>query len=144
MTVTLPPTVARPAPRLRAPLGVAAVGVGVLGYLAVVDPNQPGHYPACPFRALTGLDCPGCGSLRALHSMAHGDVAGALDQNILTVLAVPLLVGLWVGWLRRSRQGLPRQRLAPASLLYGLAGLVVAFAVVRNLPGVPFLGSGIG
>jgi hypothetical protein len=30
--------------------GVAAVA----GYVAAIDPNRPGHYPTCPFLALTG------------------------------------------------------------------------------------------
>ena len=35
--------------RLAGPVAVVvAVGIG-LATLAVVDPNQPGHYPACPF-----------------------------------------------------------------------------------------------
>ena len=35
------------------------------GVVAVLDPNEPGHYPTCPFLRLTGLGVPGCGSLAA-------------------------------------------------------------------------------
>ena len=49
-------------------------GVAVaLATLATVDPNQPGHYPTCPFLATTGFYCPGCGALRAVHDLLHGE-----------------------------------------------------------------------
>jgi hypothetical protein len=152
---TLDPTSAAPsgddgrrvrlARALRGPGAVAGAALGGLAYLAVVDPNQPGHLPLCPFKALTGLDCPGCGSMRALHDLTHGDVLGALDHNVLVVLALPFLAWRWWAWTARARSGRPGpQRLAPAWVLWSLVGVLVVFWVVRNLPGIPFLGSGVG
>ncbi|WP_352301936.1 DUF2752 domain-containing protein [Kineosporia sp. NBRC 101731] len=83
------------------PLVVAAVTGAATGYLAVVDPNRPGHYPGCPFRALLGVYCPGCGGLRAVHDLAHGDVPAALSSNLLVTLVAPVAVVLWVRWFRR-------------------------------------------
>jgi hypothetical protein len=105
-----------------------------LSVVAVVDPNEPGHYPTCPFFALTGHWCPGCGSLRALHALAHGDVLGAAARNVLLLAALPLLGWLWLRWVQRSWSGAPRP--APAHPAFLWAGLVVAvaFAVLRNLP----------
>jgi hypothetical protein len=138
------PTLASGPRRWHGP-AVVAVGAALAGGLLFsLDPNQPGHYPLCPFRALTGLDCPGCGSLRALHSLVHGDVVGALDHNALTVLAVPLLVMAWVRWARREWRGGTRSTVLDGRVLLGVAALFLVFAVVRNLPGVPFLGSGVG
>ena len=124
---------------LRLPLLAAASAAAVLTTVGVVDPNQPGHYPTCPFLAVTGYWCPGCGSLRALHALAHGDVVTALARNPLTVVATAgLLVG-YVVWVRRLWQGRPRSWVAPAWLLYGLLALVLVFWVVRNLPGMTWL-----
>lgn len=142
-----PPRVATGSPvsRLSGPLAAATVGLSGVLLLAVVDPGQPGHYPACPFRALTGLDCPGCGSLRAVHALAHGDVVAAADSNLLAVLLLPVVLVGWAGWARRSALGRPRgPRVTPARVVYGLLALVVVFWVVRNLPGVGFLPSGPG
>ena len=75
--------------RLVGPLAVGAAAVGVVGLLAVVDPSEPGHYPLCPFRAMTGLDCPGCGTLRGIHELATGHPVAALDRNALAILLVP-------------------------------------------------------
>lgn len=133
--------------RLLAPLATLAGTSLAVGYLAAVDPNTPGHYPMCPLKALTGYDCPGCGLLRATHDLAHGNVAGALDHNVLVVVLAPLAVVLWVRWVMRAWRGVTPQvtmaqfRRRNAILLAGLVAVLV-FGVVRNF--VPYLGSGIG
>lgn len=116
------------------PAGVAAIAVASVGLVAAVDPNEPGHYPTCPFLAVTGLFCPGCGSLRAVHALAHGEVGAAAGLNILTVLAILPLVGVWAAWLRRSWRGTQRSSIAPAAALWALLLLVFAFVVLRNIP----------
>jgi Zn-dependent protease len=119
---------------LLSPAGVAVAAVAAVSVVAVVDPNESGHYPTCPFFALTGHFCPGCGSLRAVHALAHGDVAGAIGLNALLVASLPLLGWLWLRWVRRSWTGAPRPALAPPVFLWGGLVLVLAFAVLRNLP----------
>src|SRR5690349_10871222 len=109
-------TGSRRAGAVRGPLLVALGAGGVLAVVGLVDPNQPGHYPTCPFLAVTGYWCPGCGSLRALHALAHGDVATAVARNPLTVLATAGLLLGYVVWVRRLRQGRPRSWVAPAWL----------------------------
>ena len=53
-------------------------------------------YPPCPSKLLLGVDCPGCGGLRGTHDLLHGDVAGALDHNLLLI---PFLAMLgYFGW----------------------------------------------
>lgn len=117
------------------PLGVAAVALMSAGVVAAVDPNVAGHYPTCPFLAVTGLYCPGCGALRAIHALAHGDVLTALARNPLTVVAVGYLVVTWVFWLQRSATGRPLRWLAPPWVLYGVLASITLFWVLRNVPG---------
>lgn len=119
---------------MRGPLGVASAAAAVTAYVGVIDPNQAGHYPTCPFLALTGLYCPGCGSLRAVHALTHGDLTTALGLNVLTVLAALALGVIWVRFARRQWQGVLRTTAAPAWSLLAVAVVVVAFGVVRNLP----------
>lgn len=130
-----PPPASGPAERRWAPLAVAAGAATAVAFVAAVDPERPGHYPTCPFLSLTGLYCPGCGSLRAVHALAHGDLSTAVSRNVLTVAAIPLLLGLWVGWLRRTWTRYPGRGLAHPALLWALLAVIVAFWVVRNLPG---------
>ncbi len=143
------PTVdSRPrARRLIAPLAAAAGVIAATGYIRFVDPNQPGHYPMCPTLALLGVDCPGCGGLRATHALANGDIAVAMDHNALFVALVPLLIGLWAVWVYRAWTGvtpartLARDRVSRAAPIVILV-IAMTFAVVRNF--VPYLGSGAG
>jgi hypothetical protein len=108
--------------------------------LARVDPNESGHYPTCPFLAVTGLYCPGCGTLRAVHDALHGDVAGALARNPLAVVAAPFLVLAWVCWgLRLLGYAAPHPSRLPAAWIWTLLGGVVVYGVLRNLPGFDFL-----
>ncbi len=53
------------------------------------NPATVHFYPSCVFHALTGLQCPGCGTTRALHHLLHGDVAGAFRLNAMLFVAVP-------------------------------------------------------
>lgn len=57
-----------------------------------LDPNRPGQLPSCVFTAATGIICPGCGTTRALHALAHGQILAALTLNPLIILTLPLLI----------------------------------------------------
>ena len=125
--------------RVLAPLGVAAAAAAVVTTVGLLDPNVAGHYPTCPWLALTGTYCPGCGSLRAIHALAHGDPATALARNPLAVLAIGWLVVWFLVWARRTVTGRVRTRMAPAWVLYGILGVVLAYWVARNVPGWTWL-----
>jgi hypothetical protein len=121
------------------PLGAAAVAMVGAAYVANVDPNVTGHYPNCPFLAITGWYCPGCGALRAVHALGHGDLLTALARNPFAVVAFGYIAVTWVLWLRRTVTGRPRRWLAPPWVLYGVLGAILAFWVLRNLPGWTWL-----
>lgn len=132
--------VADAAPR-RALAAATLVALGALGaFLAGHDPATPGTYPPCPVRAATGLLCPGCGTLRALHALLHGDVAAAWAANPLTVLATPLMLWAVVTLARYAATGrwaslrvptpLPPRLRAPALLV-----ALLAWMVARNVVG---------
>ncbi|MEU8171938.1 DUF2752 domain-containing protein [Microbispora hainanensis] len=125
---------------LCAPSGAAAVLAAAVTCLAVVDPHEPGHYPVCPLYYLTGLYCPGCGALRAVHDLAHADIAGAARMNLLFVFCVPVVITLWARWALRSWQGRPmRPDSARPAYLWGLLAVAAVFGVVRNTPFGQFL-----
>jgi hypothetical protein len=119
----------------RAPYAVLAAAAGAVAYVGAVDPNRPGHYPPCPFLAVTGYYCPGCGTLRMVHALAHGHVAEAFGRNPLTFALLPVVAYLWVRWALAAHQGRPLQAkiLRPAAAIV-LSVVIVVFWVVRNLP----------
>jgi hypothetical protein len=58
--------------RLYGALGTGAVLVGSLAYVGLGDPHSRDFvFPVCPFKALTGWNCPGCGGLRMTHDVLH-------------------------------------------------------------------------
>lgn len=115
-------------------LGGGAVTVGALAYVGIGDPHSPSFvFPSCPFNALTGWLCPACGGLRMTHDLLHGDLAAAFVDNAFVLLALPLLLG-WL--LIRRLQGRPAFT-APAYVVMITA--VLAWTVVRNLPGFPLV-----
>jgi Protein of unknown function (DUF2752) len=121
------------------PLGVAALALVGTGFVASVDPNVAGHYPTCPFLAVTGWYCPGCGALRAVHALAHGDILTALARNPFAVVAFAYLGVVWVLWLERTLTGRPSRWSTPPWMLYTMVGSILAFWVLRNVPGWTWL-----
>ncbi|MFJ2770247.1 DUF2752 domain-containing protein [Streptomyces sp. NPDC087300] len=120
--------------RLLVPAGVLASVVGAFAYVGAVDPNEPGHYPACPLLRLTGIYCPGCGGLRSAHAFIHGDFGAALGANAMAVAGYVLFAVVWTLWAVRAARGKPlRIELGPVPL-WSLGVLVTVFTVVRNLP----------
>ncbi len=125
-----------PAGRLLRLLAWALFPLVVLVLLYRCDPAT---YPPCPFHALTGLYCPGCGSLRALRQLLHGNLRAALGLNALMVLSVPFLAYAFAaqGLAALGRRLLPRPFL-PAWVIWSLLGVIVAYWVLRNVPVYPF------
>lgn len=110
--------------------------VGVLFFL--LDPAQQSLMPKCPFKLLTGLDCPSCGFQRALHAALHGRLAEAVGYNWLLVLSLPYAAALVAAhWLvpfawRQPWLHVLEHRYA----IWTYVILVLAWWVVRNWLGV--------
>lgn len=116
---------------------LAAIG---LAALYIFNPAQFSIFPRCVFHQITGLNCPGCGGQRAIHHLLHGDVTAALHLNALLVVLLPL--GLWtlVRWALKSFTG----RTFPTPFvhvrwIWMLVIAVIAFGVIRNVPGFAWL-----
>lgn len=103
-------------------------GAGLALALALLFALDPARAPVslCPVHALLGLDCPGCGSLRGVHDLLHGDWRGALGHNALLPLTLPLLGWLLGHWIAG------RQPRIPSAVSVSMLVVVVAFGVVRN------------
>ena len=128
----------RPA-RWVAPVAVAAAAGGAAGLLVAVDPAEPGHYPTCPFYAVTGLYCPGCGTLRLVHQLLMGHPGAALGLNPLFMAALPFLLYAYLRWAGERLVGIRLPAIkAPPWAVRLVPVLFLAFGVVRNIPIDPF------
>ena len=137
-----PPSPAQPSrlTRLLCAAGAISVTAGALGYIYAKDPNlSSSAYPQCALKSVTGIDCPGCGGLRATHALLHGDFAGALDHNAFALLIVPVIGFLVVRFvLEQFDVRLPAPRLAPWMAWSFIVALGV-FTVLRNINVGPFV-----
>lgn len=115
-------------------LGTGTLFAGALTYIGLVDPHRPGGlFPACPFKLLTGWNCPACGGLRMTHDLLHGDLAAAVVDNVFLLVGLPTLLG-WILLRRLQRRPVLT---APAVILIVVA--TVGWTVARNLPGFPLV-----
>jgi hypothetical protein len=120
--------------RLYAALGTGVLLGGALGYVGLVDPhNTNSVYPQCPFKWLTGWNCPFCGGLRMTHDLLHGDLAASINDNVFLLVGIPVLAGWILMRWRRGQSSLPM----PAVLTIVVAA--VMWTVLRNLPGFPLV-----
>ena len=126
--------------RLGAPLLVGAAAVCACAAIWVGDPTTPGGFlPLCPTKALLGVDCPGCGSLRMIYSLLHGDVVAAARFNALGLVALGFSVVAYATWTNgrvvgHQIVGWQHHRWAASVTLV----LVSTWFVVRNIPVAPF------
>jgi hypothetical protein len=125
---------ARSFPRPRLCGGVGTATLLALAYVGFVDPHRAGSvFPLCPFRLLTGWNCPACGGLRMTHDLLHGDLAAAVMDNVFLLCGIPVLVA-WI--LLRLRRG---QAISPIPTLVVIAVATTAWTLLRNLPGFPLV-----
>ncbi len=85
---------------------LAAVFVAsVMFIFFYIDPSIHPFFPKCPFLAVTGLQCPGCGSQRAIHQLLHLNIASAFRQNPIVVLYMPYVVmGIYLEYLGGNKK----------------------------------------
>jgi len=123
--------------------GKAALSLGlVLAALAILYFFAPGAksiYPPCPFHLITGLHCPGCGTLRAMNALLHGHVLTAFGFNPLALLMLPVVGYFFLSYLLTAfgRKPLPHILVSP-NWWWSFLGMVIIFWITRNLSFYPF------
>ena len=105
-------------------------GLAMLAMLYFDDPSREGTiFPPCPTHYISDIYCPGCGSLRAMHALVHGNFAEAASQNILTLVFLPILVLMVL-----FPKAFAHKRFPLAVLL-----IIAVFTVLRNFEAFSFL-----
>lgn len=111
--------------------------LGVVTVYRLYNPLLEDFFPSCPFLYLTGLECPGCGSQRALHHVLNLQFFAAYQQNRLLVLSIPYLM---TGFLFERVLKPTDKVLKWRKVLFGRSAILVVLAVIifhwvlRNLP----------
>lgn len=108
-------------------------------FLYWYSPQSTGAFLKCPFLDITGLYCPGCGSMRCCKSLLHGRIIQALDFNPFTFLAIPFLAFAYIRFAVREiwKKELKYIVVKPV-YIWGLLIFIIVFWIIRNLPWFPF------
>lgn len=117
-------------------VGIIAVA-GLFLLLGVVyffvDPMEVRWMPKCIWKMATGTDCPGCGSQRMAHALAHGDIVAAWHANAYALCMLPLIGLLFWLELSRNRHPLLYRRVCSPPVVWGLGVSVFVWWILRNL-----------
>ncbi len=118
------------------------IGLGILGTVLLVLLLRK-CFPAlgalewkipCPFYALTGLYCPGCGGQRAVRALLHGEILLSLSYHPLVLFAA-LYAAAFLGTQALNR--LSRGKTPALSIrswhLYILLGILILQWIVKNI-----------
>lgn len=119
-------------------LPTAVVGTVVTATLALHlrDPHVQGTWGICPTKAVLGIECPGCGGLRAVNDLTNLQVVDAVSSNLVFVAAIPLLAYVFARWTMGRWRG---QAWDPSERAMNWSGLTLVvvltvFTVLRNVP----------
>ena len=123
-------------------LAIAALVAAIV----FVHQNEPvankKYFPQCGFKKVTGLDCPGCGGLRATHALTHGRLLAAFQFHPGYILSLPIigfLIFLWLReWRRQGKMPVPLAQAECNQPLIWIAIIFISLGVARNIPVVPF------
>ena len=84
------------------------------------------HLIPCPFKALTGIDCPGCGFQRSILALIQGDIA----KSIYLYPATILLLATGIFTIANARLNLDPKKYIRRTLYISTATIIaVAYAV---------------
>ncbi len=103
----------------------------LLGILYLIFIELTGIMIPCPFKLLTGLECPGCGVTHMFVHMAHLDFEAAFYDNPFLFVTWPLIVGYLIYYFHKKSKG--------EDIKYGhyievtFLVMVLAFGVLRNI-----------
>lgn len=108
------------------------VAVAIAFYYGLHDPAAGGA-PQCLFYKLTGWECPGCGSQRALHAALNGDLTAAWHYNAMLFFLVPVAALYGFASLDTTASRRLRRRIEQPAALALLAAAIIAWWILRNI-----------
>lgn len=121
-------------------LGISLLVIALVVVYYNYNPEVYNFFPECPFHKYFHLDCPGCGSQRAIHSLLHGDLIAALNYNVLLVLSIPLLLVHYYlkAYAYFSKKNVGLKFWYNPNTPKIIFGVVMLFWIARNIPYSPF------
>ena len=88
----------------------------------------------CPIKAITGLECPGCGITRMFVALFHGNIYQAFRYNPLVFIELPIIFILLVLYKFKKEY-----RKVINIIFIVLLIITIVYGVLRNIPMFYFL-----
>jgi hypothetical protein len=100
----------------------------------LLNPAVYTYYPTCYLYFLTGKLCPGCGGMRGMYQILHGNLFEGLKFNLLLVLVIPvgayyLLSEFSILLFNKPFPHLPYSK----PIFYIVLSIVILYWIIRNL-----------
>ncbi len=113
---------------------VAAIllAITILCIYFYFDPSD-NFFPRCPFLSLTGYQCPGCGSQRAIHALLHGDMATAWHFNAILLVFIPVVAALLVAEIKREKWSRFYANVNSRWMIWGATIVLLMWWILRNI-----------
>ncbi|RLZ11875.1 DUF2752 domain-containing protein [Faecalibacter macacae] len=120
---------------------ILLLGGAFIYYFYQNNPSDNGtSFLRCPSNLLFKINCPGCGTQRAIHHLLHLEIAEAFRFNALFVLFSPLILVVFLlliyNFIFNKSVKIPL--LSNKYFLITLLVIIVLFGVLRNIPVEPF------
>ena len=112
---------------------IIIVCLGVIYFF--IDPTTSTFAPKCPFRLLTGFDCPACGIQRFAHHLLNGEWGVAIRYNYFIVISLPYFIAVAITTFFKGKrvEAVCQYVQHPYVVLLVLA-LMILWWIVRNIP----------
>ncbi len=86
----------------------------------------------CIIETTTGLECPGCGTTRAINSLIHFNVREALEYNMLIFITIPFLGYYFISSIYAWIFDKKVKHLPPIIIII-LALIIILYTIIRNI-----------
>ncbi|MEO0404969.1 MAG: DUF2752 domain-containing protein, partial [Bacteroidota bacterium] len=111
------------------------LGIGWLIHLFIHDPQESDAFISCPIYSVSGYECPGCGSQRAIHDVMHFRLVDAFKHNAMVLLMLPYIFFGFIYqylnitevkkiWIRKNMYG--------GKIMLLIIAAVLVFGILRN------------
>jgi len=93
------------------------------------------YFLPCIFYQLTGYQCPGCGTQRAIHSLLHLNIKQGFFYNPILVIAIPLIILLVYLEHFKGKNRFPKLHKALSSKIFILIVFIfiMTYWILRNI-----------
>lgn len=98
------------------------------------NPLDHAWFPKCAFYQMTGLECPACGSQRAIHAILHGNILEGLKTNPFILISIPYgFCLLLIVIFKTPFTDRLRAKLLNHKVVYIYCIIFVGWWIIRNL-----------